>query len=147
MDRTRLRITVNGIVQGVGFRPFVFRLARDRKLTGWVSNTASGVILEVEGSPEAVRSFPDLIRASAPPLALIDTIATETLPPNGDVTFAIRPSRQEDPVHTLISPDAAVCPDCLRELFDPSDRRYRYPFINCTNCGPRYTIIRSIPYD
>ena len=142
----RRRIQVSGVVQGVGFRPFVYRLARERGLVGRVGNTASGVAIEVQGPPVSVEEFVICLSTDAPPLARITDVVVNDLPPNGDVTFAIAPS-EPGQVHTLISPDIAVCHDCLRELFDPADRRHRYPFINCTNCGPRFTIVRNIPYD
>ncbi|NOZ74355.1 MAG: carbamoyltransferase HypF, partial [FCB group bacterium] len=146
-DRTRLHLDIHGIVQGVGFRPFIYNLAQTYGLTGWVSNTASGVVLEVEGAPESIAEFRRAITTEAPPLSLIESVQASEVAATGAIDFVIRPSDRGAAVQTMISSDAAVCPDCLRELFDPDDRRYRYAFINCTNCGPRYTIIRSIPYD
>ena len=143
----RRGITVCGIVQGVGFRPFVFRLARARRLVGGICNTSSGVRIEVQGPADAVDSFLAGLQAEAPPLARITDVAVRTLPLAGDREFRIVASRDDAAGRTLIPPDVAVCPDCLRELRDPADRRYRYPFINCTNCGPRFTIVRDIPYD
>ncbi|MFQ6614289.1 MAG: acylphosphatase, partial [Fidelibacterota bacterium] len=146
--RKRLHLEINGIVQGVGFRPFIYNLARSFHLTGWVTNTSSGVALEVEGSPKQIANFRRAVSSETPPLALIESIReSEIATDSGATGFVIRPSDRSATVRTMISPDAAVCPDCLAELFDPGNRRYRYPFINCTNCGPRYTIIRSIPYD
>lgn len=145
--QVRKQIAVSGIVQGVGFRPYVFRLAEERQLTGNVRNTAAGVIIEVQGGPEAVGDFLVRLPAQAPPLARITDISVRDLPCNGDRGFQIRVSEAQETVSTFISPDVAICADCLRELFDPGDRRYKYPFINCTNCGPRFTIIRGIPYD
>jgi hydrogenase maturation protein HypF len=142
----RRRIQVSGIVQGVGFRPFVYRLANERGLVGHVGNDAAGVTIEIQGSADSVNEFVSHLPREAPPLARITDIIVHELPLNGDVSFAIVAS-EAGHVHTLISPDIAVCADCLRELFDPADRRHGYPFINCTNCGPRFTIVRNIPYD
>lgn len=143
----RWRVEVGGIVQGVGFRPFVYRLATERGLTGAVWNHPRGVSIEVEGPEEALRDFLWTLRHQAPPLAVIEEVVVREQPLRRDPTFCIRPSAEEEEHFTLISPDVATCADCLRELFDPADRRYRYPFINCTNCGPRYTIILDVPYD
>jgi len=134
-------------VQGVGFRPFVYRLATSRQLVGTILNTSAGVTIEVQGPHDLVQDFVTRLPAEAPPLSRITSIAVHDLPCNGDNEFRILHSRGGEPVQTLISPDVAICSDCLGELFDPSDRRYRYPFINCTNCGPRFTIVRDIPYD
>ncbi len=143
---TRTRIHVTGIVQGVGFRPFVYGLARKYNLRGFCLNHSEGVIIEVEG--EGIRDFIREMRTSPPPLSKIETFETEDLPPEHSFTdFRIEESVPEEGRFTLVSPDMATCNDCLRELFDPSDRRYRYPFINCTNCGPRYSIVLDIPYD
>ena len=131
----------------MGFRPYVYRLAVERKLTGTVSNTAAGVTIEIEGAAEAVHEFVTRLPVSAPPLSRITQIDVKELPCSGDQDFRILASRRGEHTHTLISPDIAICADCLRELFDPSDRRHRYPFINCTNCGPRFTIVPNIPYD
>lgn len=150
MTETRLagaRIHIAGIVQGVGFRPFVFNRATGLGLTGWVRNTSSGVDIEADGSPEALATFISLLRAEAPPLARIHTLDVHERGANGYSSFEIVSSESIPGAFMPISPDVAVCPDCLRELFEPSDRRYRYPFINCTNCGPRFTIIEDIPYD
>jgi hydrogenase maturation protein HypF len=133
-------------VQGVGFRPFVYRLADSYRLTGWVMNTPSGVVLEVQGSAGDIEAFRHAIPEQAPPLAVISSFRFEEIPPAEERGFAIRESGGSGG-EVQIAPDCDVCPDCLRELFDPNDRRYRYPFINCTNCGPRYTIIKGIPYD
>ncbi len=143
----RRRIEVRGIVQGVGFRPFVYRLAEELELRGWVRNDASGVTLEVEGDAARVESMAERIAAEAPVLARVDAVAVS--PPlalRGEAGFAIVANRQGRAT-TVIGPDTAVCSDCLAELFDPADRRYRYPFINCTHCGPRYTITRELPYE
>lgn len=143
----RRQIDVAGIVQGVGFRPYVYRLAIERKLTGSVANSPAGVTIEIEGPVEAVEEFVTRLPLTAPPLAHITQVWVRELQCNGDQEFRILASKRGDQVRTLISPDVAICEDCLRELFDPRDRRYRYPFINCTNCGPRFTIVRDIPYD
>ena len=142
----RRRVRVRGIVQGVGFRPTVYRLAVERRLGGWVLNDAEGVLMELEGPPAAVEAFLADLRDRPPPLAHVAAVEADDVAPKGETGFAIVPSaggRRE----ALVSPDTAVCPDCLRELADPADRRFRYPFINCTNCGPRYSIITDIPYD
>ncbi|MGI6007102.1 MAG: carbamoyltransferase HypF [Ruminococcus sp.] len=141
------RITVSGIVQGVGFRPFLHRLAGKCRVTGWVRNTSFGVELELTGNTSGLERFRESIQDQAPPLARIDEVKTVRLPeclPYREFRILDSSGGTHD---TLISPDIAVCRDCLRELKDPSDRRYQYPFINCTSCGPRYTIIRDIPYD
>ena len=144
--KQRAKATIEGIVQGVGFRPFIYGLARRFDLKGYVSNTSAGVDLEVEGEPAAIEAFLAGVEAESPPLARITRVATQMLPPADYADFHIELS-QAGQRSALISPDVAICADCLRELFDPADRRYRYPFINCTNCGPRYTIIQDIPYD
>ena len=140
-------IRVRGVVQGVGFRPFVYGLATSLGLRGWVRNTSSGVEIALEGPPEALALFRRDLEAKAPPRARIESVAVEAAPLNGYQGFAIHESQPEEGAYQLVSPDIAICDDCRRELFDPHDRRYRYPFINCTNCGPRFTIIRDIPYD
>jgi hydrogenase maturation protein HypF len=134
-------------VQGVGFRPFVYRLALEEELAGFIGNDTDGVTIEVEGPAERVESFLGRLRAEAPPLARIDSIAARELAATGAAGFRIVASEVLGRVSTGIPADAATCPDCLRELLDPADRRYRYPFLNCTNCGPRFTITRRIPYD
>jgi hydrogenase maturation protein HypF len=143
----RRQISVRGVVQGVGFRPFVYRLAHDQGLAGWVLNHSGGVEIEVEGPPPALDAFLHDLSAQAPPLARIVGVDATDISPNGDTQFEIHHSVAEEGRYQLISPDIATCDDCLRELLDPQDRRYRYPFTNCTNCGPRFTIIRDIPYD
>lgn len=145
--QTRLRLVVRGAVQGVGFRPFVYRLAQELGLPGWVTNTADGVLMEVEGQPTQLESFQLRLEQEQPSCALIQSLEPCVLAPAGYTTFTIRPSQPMGAKSALILPDIATCPDCLRELFDPGDRRYRYPFINCTHCGPRFTIIWAIPYD
>ena len=143
----RKAIEVSGIVQGVGFRPYIYRLASERQLVGSICNTAAGVSIEVQGPLTAVDDFLARLPAEAPPLARITDITVREIACNGDRDFQIVTTHRGEPVTTLISPDVAVCADCLREMFDPADRRFRYPFINCTNCGPRFTIVRNIPYD
>jgi hydrogenase maturation protein HypF len=145
--QVRRRIHVAGIVQGVGFRPYVYRLATDRHLAGQIANTSSGVVIEVEGATEVVDDFLSSLPAQAPSLALVTDIRVVEIQRTGESDFCILPSDPTASVRTLISPDIATCAYCLRELFDPADRRYRYPFINCTNCGPRFSIVKGIPYD
>ena len=145
---TRLHIDVRGIVQGVGFRPFVHRLVKRHGLVGWVRNSPQGAELELEGEAGELSAFLRELEAEAPPLALIEGVEARALHGGEHFTgFRIVPSERGEKMRTLVSPDAGICPDCLRELLTPGDRRYRYPFINCTNCGPRFTIIRSVPYD
>jgi hydrogenase maturation protein HypF len=141
------RIHVDGVVQGVGFRPFVHGLARRLQLTGWVRNTSAGVDILVDGTQEAISAFLAALQNDAPALARIDGIQSEVMGANGFSIFEIVHSEEIEGAFQPISPDVSVCADCLRELNDPQDRRYRYPFINCTNCGPRFTIITGIPYD
>lgn len=143
----RRRIDIEGIVQGVGFRPFVFQAAQQCGVHGFVLNDARGVTIEVEGAGEVVEQLIDRVRDEYPPLASISRFAVTELMPTGETGFTIRSSDHGREVKVQISPDTFVCEDCRRELFDPLDRRYRYPFINCTNCGPRYTIVTGIPYD
>jgi hydrogenase maturation protein HypF len=147
MTRVRSRVRVEGIVQGVGFRPFVHALAVRLGLGGLVGNDAGGVFVEVEGSAEAVERFLDALEREAPPLAVVERVGVTRVAATGAEGFAIAPSRSGGERQTLVSPDTATCADCLRELADPADRRHRYPFVNCTNCGPRFTIIRDVPYD
>jgi hydrogenase maturation protein HypF len=147
MMDVRKGLEVSGIVQGVGFRPYVYRLASELGLAGSIVNTSAGVTIEVEGPPRAVDAFLNRLPAELPPLARITGLAVHDLPCNHDREFAILASRVGEEARALISPDVAVCADCLREMFDPHDRRHLYPFINCTNCGPRFTIVRDIPYD
>ena len=144
---SRRRIIVQGIVQGVGFRPFVYGQALNRGLCGFVLNDSQGVTIEVEGTSEALDGFQRALSQQAPPLARIDSVATEAIPPRHENAFIITHSQKGAERQALISPDTATCDDCLRELFDHTDRRYRYPFINCTNCGPRFTIVQDVPYD
>lgn len=142
----RTRIEITGVVQGVGFRPFVYNLAHRHRLAGYCQNTSEGLLIEVEG--EAVERFIHELQTQAPSHSRIDTLTSSTVERDEACTgFRIVESSSRPAGFALVSPDIATCPDCLRELFDPTDRRYRYPFINCTNCGPRYSIVRNIPYD
>ena len=141
------KIHITGIVQGVGFRPFVYGLAKRYQLNGWVRNTSAGVDIEVDGERDVLETFIQTLRDEAPPLSRIDDLSASFQASNGFRSFDILHSEAVEGAFQPISPDVSICPDCLRELFDPSDRRYRYPFINCTNCGPRFTIIKDIPYD
>jgi hydrogenase maturation protein HypF len=141
------RIELNGVVQGVGFRPFIFGLAELYRLKGEVANTSDGVIVHIEGPGEKISLFLKALSSSHPPLAHITDICVYHDNLKGFNTFSIAQSKSSEKNSTLISPDMAICEDCLRELFDPHDRRFEYPFINCTNCGPRYSIIQDIPYD
>ena len=143
----RVAVRVDGIVQGVGFRPFVHALAVRLGLAGHVGNDAEGVFAEVEGPPRYVAQFLAAVREQAPPLALVDHVSAVDLAPSGERGFRIAPSPAGGTVRTLVSADSATCADCLRELRDPADRRYRYPFVNCTHCGPRFTIVTAVPYD
>ncbi|MCX7831862.1 MAG: carbamoyltransferase HypF [Actinobacteria bacterium] len=143
----RIHIHLQGIVQGVGFRPFVYNLANNLGLKGWVLNSSEGVHIEIEGNDSNISDFLRLLVEKKPPRAEIKEIRVEELEPINYKSFEIRESQKEENEFVLISPDIATCNECLKELFDPNDRRYRYPFINCTNCGPRFTIIEDIPYD
>jgi hydrogenase maturation protein HypF len=144
---TRLGLDVRGLVQGVGFRPFVYALASELTLSGSVRNTASGVSIEVEGPATSVTEFVRRLHADRPPLARIDSIDTEPRIPIHEVGFSIAATDERASGHTLVAPDTATCADCLREFADPADRRYRHPFISCTNCGPRFTVVTGLPYD
>jgi len=143
----RLEVLVCGVVQGVGFRPFVYRLALEEGLAGLIGNNTDGVTIEIEGPAERVEVFVARLRTETPPLARIDSVGVRELAATGEAGFRIVASEVFGRVSTGIPADAATCADCLRELLDPADRRYRYPFLNCTNCGPRFTITRRIPYD
>ncbi|MFE3738185.1 carbamoyltransferase HypF [Streptomyces sp. NPDC059134] len=145
--RVRRRFEVRGVVQGVGFRPFVYVLAAELALVGSVSNTGAGVLAEVEGEPGAVNEFGRLLRERPPPLAVVESVAETELAPCGGAGFTIEDSRTGERARTLVSPDIATCQDCLAELRDPADRRHRHPFITCTHCGPRFTIVTGLPYD
>lgn len=143
----RKAIDVTGIVQGVGFRPFVYRLAHECALTGLIANTPAGVTIEVQGESELIDQFLTRLQSEAPPLAKVTSLSPRELELANDTDFRIVSSLLDAPTKALISPDVAICADCLREMMNPRDRRFRYPFINCTNCGPRFTIIHDIPYD
>jgi len=143
----RTAIRVEGIVQGVGFRPFVYSLATGLGLAGFVGNDVDGVFIEVEGAAEALREFLLRLEREAPPLARIERVRSRPVPPQNAWSFAIAASGADGRRQTLVAADSATCADCLRELFDPDDRRFGYAFINCTNCGPRFTIVRDVPYD
>ena len=145
--RTRLKLTVRGAVQGVGFRPFVFRLATGLGLAGWVNNSPQGVFIEAEGPRAELEKFLLRLETEKPPRSFIQSLEASWLDPAGYTTFEIRPSETGGNKTALVLPDIATCPDCLREIFDPKNRRHRYPFTNCTNCGPRFSIIESLPYD
>jgi hydrogenase maturation protein HypF len=146
-ERQRRTITVRGAVQGVGFRPFVYRLAREENLAGWVNNSPQGVFIEVEGDVCRLERFLARLEQEQPAHARIGSVDSATLPPVGYTAFTIRPSEETGERRTVILPDLATCPDCLEEIRDSAARRYRYPFTNCTNCGPRFTIITDLPYD
>ena len=145
--RVRTRARVEGTVQGVGFRPFVYRLAHELGLTGHVLNDERGVLLEVEGEPSAIERFMVRLSGDAPPLAVIESVRAHAVAPTGEAAFRILESTRAGTPDAPVTPDSATCDDCLAELLDPADRRHRYPFINCTNCGPRFTIVRDVPYD
>ena len=147
MELARRRIRIRGVVQGVGFRPFVHNLARRLGLAGYVLNSSAGVVAEVEGAPDALDNFLARLRGEAPPLAHIEEVLVAEIDPLGELDFAIRESQAQEGEFALVSPDVATCPDCYGDFTNPANRRYGYPFTNCTNCGPRYTIIRDIPYD
>ena len=145
--RTAVEVRVAGLVQGVGFRPFVHRLAMRHRLAGWVLNSTGDVQIEVEGPPEEIAAFVRELRSEAPPLARIERLETEARVASGLETFTIRQSRDEIDCRQPVSPDVALCAACERELFNLANRRYRYPFITCTDCGPRFTVIDAMPYD
>ncbi|HYY14279.1 MAG TPA: carbamoyltransferase HypF [Chthoniobacterales bacterium] len=146
-SNSRLKIVVRGAVQGVGFRPFIYRLATARKLNGWVSNCTQGVFVEVEGPADVLEEFLLRVRTDKPPRAVIQSLESSLLDPIGFSTFEVKESDSAGDKSALILPDIGTCADCLREIFDPSNPRFRYPFTNCTNCGPRFSIIEALPYD
>ncbi|HDQ45117.1 MAG TPA: carbamoyltransferase HypF [bacterium] len=146
-DKSRLSIRVRGAVQGVGFRPFIYRLAERHHLTGWIVNNSGGVHIEAQGMPADLDAFLRAIREEAPPHAVIRSVRRTRREPSDDGTFRILQSDGRGAPTAWILPDIATCPDCLREIFDPADRRHLYPFTNCTYCGPRFTILERIPYD
>jgi hydrogenase maturation protein HypF len=147
MEQRRLKIEIHGAVQGVGFRPFVYRLATDLALGGWVINDTEGVFIEVEGPDVTLRSFLERIPAEKPPRAIIHSLESSWIAPCGEQQFTIRHSATRGAKTVLVLPEIATCADCLAEIGDPANRRYRYAFTNCTNCGPRFTIIEALPYD
>jgi len=143
----RLRITLRGAVQGVGFRPFVYRLATEMSLTGWVLNSSAGLVVEVEGTPAELRRFEQRIESERPKASVVTVRESEWIPAQGSTKFEIHHSDTDSAKSVNVLPDLATCADCRAELFDPANRRFQYPFTNCTNCGPRYTIVVDIPYD
>ncbi len=145
--KNRAIISVWGVVQGVGFRPFIYRLATQHSLSGWVRNTSGNVEIEIEGVESGLKAFLNELKTEVPPQARIEDIQITYAPPKDYTGFRIHESEPQKGKYQLVSPDIATCDDCQREIFDPIDRRYRYPFTNCTNCGPRFTIIEDIPYD
>ena len=147
MQKTRLKIHIQGAVQGVGFRPFIWRLATTLHLTGRVRNTSQGLFIDVEGSPATLEQFLTLMPTEKPAIARIHSLKHYYLDPVGYVDFQIDKSLTASDTTAWMLPDIATCPDCLQEIFDPADRRHLYPFTNCTHCGPRFSIIESLPYD
>ncbi len=145
--KARLKLVISGAVQGVGFRPFVSRLANELHVAGWVNNTPQGVLIEAEASPGALQTFVDRLRADHPAGSHIRSVESSWVRPTGSGEFEIRSSSSQGVFTAAIMPDMATCPDCLREMLDPANRRHRYPFINCTRCGPRFSIIQALPYD
>jgi hydrogenase maturation protein HypF len=143
----RRRLDLRGQVQGVGFRPFVYRLASEQALSGYVANNNNGVVIEIEGPAGSIEAFEESLALRLPPLARIFEVRRAHLEPRHDTSFRIERSERGETERAEVTPDAATCDDCVAELFDPAGRRHRYPFINCTNCGPRYSIIRAVPYD
>ncbi len=146
-ERRRVRARVEGTVQGVGFRPYAYRLARELGVAGFVLNDARGVVLEVEGNRSSVERFLERLPAEVPPLAAVERVLPEDVAPSGERGFRIVASEHAGEPSAAVAPDGATCDACLEELFDPADRRHRYPFVNCTDCGPRFTIVRGVPYD
>jgi len=146
-DRERVRVEIHGAVQGVGFRPFVFRLAQSLGLAGWVINDTRGVFIEAEGPADALDAFVTRLRSDSPPRAIIHSLDVQAVAPLGEAAFEIRHSDEQGAKSALILPDAATCPQCLAEVMSAADRRHAYPFTNCTNCGPRFSIIQALPYD
>lgn len=146
-ENSRLKLRIRGVVQGVGFRPFVFRLASELQLRGWVTNSNEGVLIEVEGTGEALRNFLLRIEKEKPPRSFIQSLESSWLDPAGYSDFTIKPSESGGSKTALVLPDISTCPDCLQDITEPNNRRYYYPFTNCTNCGPRFSIIEALPYD
>lgn len=146
-NMSRLRVVIHGAVQGVGFRPFIFRLASDCHLNGWIENSPQGVCIEVEGAKDSLEMFLLRVVSEKPQHAFIQSLESTYLDAVHYSGFEIRSSNHTGKQTALVLPDIAICPECLSELFDPLNRRYLYPFINCTHCGPRFSIIQSLPYD
>ncbi|HVN30736.1 MAG TPA: carbamoyltransferase HypF, partial [Thermoanaerobaculaceae bacterium] len=146
-DRQRVRLVCRGVVQGVGFRPAVHRLASSLALAGFVRNAPEGVVVEVEGTGADVRAFVERLPTSLPPLARIDEMETAAVAPSGETVFSVLVSEEGQRRHALVPPDAAICPDCRSDMEDPANRRHHYPFTTCTNCGPRFTLVHALPYD
>jgi len=142
-----IHIKVRGVVQGVGFRPFIYRLARQYNLNGWVQNTSGSVDIEIEGEETDTDLFLSEISNKAPPLSHIEGLESYSIAKAGYTNFEIRDSQNQAGQYQLVSPDIATCEKCRQEILDPADRRFHYPFTNCTNCGPRFTIINDVPYD
>ena len=147
MPKKRVFIKVEGIVQGVGFRPFVYNLAVSLNLQGWVNNNSEGVYIDLEGSEKNLSCFIEALQHNPPPLAKVENIDISDLPLCNHESFIIKESITSENNITLISPDIATCDDCMRDILDNENRRHKYPFTNCTNCGPRFSIIKSLPYD
>ncbi|MEJ2716817.1 MAG: acylphosphatase, partial [Deltaproteobacteria bacterium] len=143
----RKRMILTGVLQGIGFRPTVYRLATKLGLAGWVINSTNGVRIEIEGTPRQCRHFEKDLPDVIPFPGRIDSASVEDIEPRGESVFRIEASREERRLVTPIPPDVAVCPECVHELFDPENHRYLYPFITCTLCGPRFTVVRAFPYD
>ena len=146
LNTIRLRVVVHGAVQGVGFRPFVFKLAQELGLVGWVNNSAAGVVVEAEGPEPTLRDFLRRLENEKPAIAIVQSLETTFLDSVGFANFEIRKSSDGEK-RTLVMPDLATCKSCLADIFDRGTRRFRYPFTNCTACGPRFSIIASLPYD
>src|SRR3990172_2658601 len=146
-ERSRIRVCIRGAVEGVGFRLFIYRLATELQLPGWVSNTAQGVFMEVEGEKPALDRFVLRIQSEKPPRSSIQSLEFSFLDPVGFKVFEIHESEDKGTKSVIVLPDIATCPECLAEILDSTNRRFQYPFTNCTNCGPRFSIIESLPYD
>ncbi|MGZ4981599.1 MAG: acylphosphatase, partial [Methylobacter sp.] len=147
INKARLKINIKGFVQGLGFRPFIVRLARQHQQNGWIANTNSGVTIDIEGLPELQQDFLDSLHNQLPPFAKIDSLTMTALPLAGFDDFRIKASKTDDKQSAFVLPDIAVCPDCVHDIFDPASRYYRYPFTSCCHCGPRYSIMTRQPYD
>ena len=143
----KLKITIRGVVQGVGFRPFVYRLASEMHIKGWIINSSQGVFIEAESDKATLENFSERIRTERPANSYIQSFESSWLDAEGFMEFEIRESKEQGSKTALVLPDISTCPDCLEEIFDPNNRRYLYPFTNCTNCGPRFSIIADLPYD